>query len=87
MTFGVIQLEQKILRLVCNMIRHPGLLSFFSSKDYLQTIIVYLFPIGRSHGTDMVHQLLVLHEAPAAEVTCAGAPCHPGGGGGGRAVA
>ena len=36
----------------------------------------------------MVHQLLVLHEAPAAEVTCAGAPGHPGGaGGGGGAVA
>ena len=35
----------------------------------------------------MVHQLLVLHEAPAAEVTRACAPRDPGGaGGGGGAV-
>ena len=45
---------------------------FLKTQLYPNKISIYtLFPV-RPHGTDMVHQLLVLHEAAAAEVTGAG---------------
>ena len=60
----------------------------------MEHVSITIYPISRSvhsmpllargpHGAHVVHQLLVLHEAAAAEVTCPGAPGDPRGGGGG----
>ena len=55
------------------------LLSFyvcFSSIYHLLSLLTPIFILfaGMSHRTHMVHQLLVLHEAPAAEMASTGVP-------------